>query len=89
MISRGRAVISRGRAGMCGDGRGCERLSAVHRVVCCAERVMANKWPDSHSFGAAAGLGWFGPPLIASDARMDLVSTLARTRRTDRESTLN
>jgi hypothetical protein len=39
---------------------------------------MANKWPDSHSFGAAAGLGWFGPPLIASDARMDLVSTLAR-----------
>ena len=29
-------------------------------------------------FGAAAGPGWFGPPLIALDAGMDLVSTLAR-----------
>ena len=28
--------------------------------------------------GAAAGPGWFGPSLIASDAGMDLVSTLAR-----------
>ena len=36
-------------------------------------------------FGAAVGPGWFGPSLIALDAGMDLVSTLARRHLSDAE----
>lgn len=61
------------RASLFMQGESCLMLCAA-RGCCWAKKMARQPLP----FGAAAGPGWFGPPLIASDAGMDLVSTLAR-----------